>query len=349
MTAKYMRALSGEPERIVCLHLNQIGDLLFSLPALYNLRARFPGAHIISVARPSCCELLAGSGLVNATIERQRGGINTELQLVRRLRRERIDLVLLFSTSFATWTIAQLSAARVKSGFTDSLGGFMLHDAVPWSPPPSTENNLRLVESIGCPVVKKDYAGLITPSDEHRRNGSEVLGSIGISPTDRYVVLSPGTSEGREIKCWVDNGFAQLADLLARDFGLRSVIVGLGGGSAICKLSEHAMDLTGKTSVTTLAAVLDRAVVFVGVDSGVMHLAGGVGTPVIGLFGPTNPAKTGPQGDRCRIIHSDMACHPCMRKRCDRDAVCMKAITPSMVMDAVSSLIHPFENSQLPV
>jgi len=329
----------GEPSRIACFHMNQVGDLLFSLPALYNLRAAFPEAHIASVARPHCKELLLLSGLVNEVIERPRRPIGSGLRVAARLRRRRFDLALIFSTSLGTAILALLSGSRARVGFAHSPAAPFLTQRVPWTPPPSTQNNLRLLEAIGCPVAKRDYVGLIKPGEPERHEADEILRSTGIAPGEQFAILGPGTSSSREIKCWSDEGFAQVADRLADEFGIKSVVVGLSGGNRIRALSGNAIDLTGKTSLPALAAVLERARIFVGVDSGVMHLAAAVGTPVVALFGPSDPRITGPQGEGHYLIRADLPCSPCLRSSCDQGVPCMSQIKPDEVIARVKPLI----------
>lgn len=326
-----------DPQRIVCIHLNQIGDLLFSLPALYNLRKRFPNVHISSIVRPGCAELLARTGLVDDVIPRPKRGNVSDAKLAFGLRKDMCDLLVLFSTSPAAWGMAQLSGARVKAGFIDFMNGFLLDIVSPWSSPPSTVNNLRLIELVGCDIIKRDYVGLLKTTEADRKESQRILCDSGIVENQKYVVLSAGTSEGRETKCWTFQGFAGIADRLMDGFGLKSVIVGVGGGQSISSLTQNAVDLTGKTSLPVLAAVLEQSSVFIGIDSGVMHLAAAMGVPVVGLFGPTDPTLTGPQGDRHAIVRVALECSPCLKSDC-HDPMCMTGITVDDVYRVASMM-----------
>jgi ADP-heptose:LPS heptosyltransferase len=323
----------NEPQRIACFHLNQVGDLLFSLPALYNIRQRFPNAHIASVARPTCRELLELSGLVDEIIERPRGSFWTDLGVASVLRRKEFDLAVVFSTSLGMNRLALLSGSRRRIGFNRIPTGFFLTRRVPWTSPPSTKNNLRLVEAIGCPVVKSDYVGIIRPRDSDEAGAEELLASVGMADK-QFVALGPGTSTGREIKRWSNEGFAEVADCVADKLGIKPVVVGLAGGVEISRLSRNALDLTGNTSLPVLAALLRRARLFIGVDSGVMHLAAAMGVRVVGLFGPSDPEITRPQGEGHAVIQVDLPCRPCLGKTCSLDRICMTQITPEMVFQA---------------
>jgi lipopolysaccharide heptosyltransferase II len=328
-----------EPRRIACFHLNQVGDLLFSLPAIHSLRACFPEAQIVSVARPHLRDLLELSHLMDKVIERPRRPLGAGFHVAAALRRERFDLALLFSTSLGMSVLARITGAPVRVGFGDSISRFFVTHRVPRTNPPSMQNNLRLVEAIGCPVIKRDYSGLIHPGPIEQEAAESVLKSAGVGPGERFAVLAPGTSWRRELKCWSDEGFAQVADMIARDLGMRSVVVGISNGCTICDRTASAVDLIGKTSLSVLAAVIERASVFIGVDSGVMHLAAAVKTPVVALFGPSDPEMTGPQGETHRIVSAHAPCRPCHRKTCDIGRECMERIVADEVISAAYSIM----------
>lgn len=329
----------NEPRRIACFHLNQVGDLLFSLPAIYNLRLRFPDAKIISVARPYLKDLLRLSRTVDQIIERPWRPLGAGFKIVSALRKEKLDLAVVFSTSLGMTTLARLSGASVRVGFEGSEPRPFLTHSVPKHKPPSLLANLRLVETIGCSIVKSDYAGLLHPGEEERGQADAVLKSAGIGECEPFAVLSPSTSTRREIKSWSDEGFAKVADGISYEFGMRSVVVGTDNGSRICSSTANAVDISGKTSLPVLAALLERSSVFVGVDSGVMHLASVMQTPVAALFGPSDPDKTGPQGGLSRVVCADLVCRPCLRCECANDRQCMEGITPDAVLSAVHALI----------
>jgi lipopolysaccharide heptosyltransferase II len=330
----------NKPQRIACFHLNQLGDLLFSLPALYNLRRAFPEAHIASVVRPNLRSLLEMSRLVDEVVERPYGTIWTDIRVSKNLREKKFDIGVLFSTSPAVFLISVLAGIPFRIGFAYSPGRFLLSRTAPFVPPPSTRNNLELVKVMGCSVEKTDYVGLIKPTVESHLEAKRLLASAGLDESRHYAVLGPGTSGGREVKRWSDEGFAQVAARLAAEYSLRSIVVGASSGSRIPQINSDVVDLTGRTSVGTLAAILERASLFVGVDSGVMHLAAAVGTPVVALFGPTDPTVTGPQGEGHQVVYMDLPCRPCLKKECKIGRMCMEDITADKVVTAASYILN---------
>jgi ADP-heptose:LPS heptosyltransferase len=324
-----------DPERIACFHLNQLGDLLFSLPALYALRQRFTVAHITSVARPAHRDILLLSGLADEVLERPYHPLSAKISLALNLRKRRLDLAVLFSTSAESAILAGLARPREKAGFQ---GRGLAYRAEKIGAP-SIANNLRLVEALGCFVEKKDYTRLVKLGDAERGRARNLLFSSGLPKITSYAVLAPGASGKRGVKEWTDEGFARVADHLAEDLGIVPVLVGTANESRIGTLSHSIVDLSGRTTVVELAALLEGAQAFVGIDSGVMHLAAAVATPVVALFGPTDPAQTGPSGDGHIVVTAGTSCSACMKHKCS-DPVCMREITPERVIEAVAACLE---------
>lgn len=279
------------------------------------------------------------SGLVDRVIERRRRPIGTGFELAAALRHEKPDMAIVFSTSFGMSVLAGLSGAKTRVGFDGKVSGMFATHLVPRSRPPCIQSNLKLVEVVGCPIVKCDYAGLIHPGAAEREMATEILKSEGIGQDEPFAVLSPGTSDRREVKRWTDDGFATVADKFAEETGGKSLVVGISVGCGISSRTKNAIDLNGRTSLPILAALLERATVFVGVDSGVLHLAAAMQTPVVGLYGPTDSDKTGPQGGIFRIVRVGTQCSPCLQTTCPTERECMEQMSPESVFAAVHALI----------
>jgi heptosyltransferase-2 len=173
--------------------------------------------------------------------------------------------------------------------------------------------------------------------------------SVALTPP--YVVLAPGAAYG-SAKQWPPERFAELAQLLARD-GQRVVLVGASGDTATCRAVVQAMgsgttaaalsDLSGRTTLGQLAAVLAGAAAVVANDSGAMHLAGASGAPVVALFGATNEQRTsplvdGPDAIAPAIVATDVWCRPCMLRECPIDHRCMTRISAAAVMAATAAV-----------
>lgn len=144
-----------------------------------------------------------------------------------------------------------------------------------------------------------------------------------------------------ETKFWEDEKFAQLCDRIRRELGLGVILTGSEAGppeKIRALMKTRAVNLGGRTSLRELAFLYSRAALVVSTDSGPMHLAAAAGTPVVALFGPTDPARTGPYGPGHRIVRKEIPCSPCFRKRCD-DPRCMKEIGVEEVFEAVREML----------
>ena len=177
----------------------------------------------------------------------------------------------------------------------------------------------------------------------------DLIRDAGGEPDGPLGVLVTGTRW--ETKLWNDAAFAEVADAMIDRLGLQIAFVGVKGDRdrverITGRMKNPAMNFAGKTSVRTLMAILKSARVAVSVDSGPMHLAAALGTPVVAVFGPTAPWRTGPYDNGPfankrklhRVVRADSPCSPCFKRVCDRP-VCMESIRPEEVVRAVEDVL----------
>ncbi len=330
------------PVSSICIiHLNQIGDFVFSLPLLKALRDQFPHASIDSVVRPNLQELFARAPWISRTIIRKHG-LREKMRLLRTIRNERYDLLISLPRSEEAMLLAAASRAGIKAGFARSPWDAFLNITEPLHGHNSWKNNAALLHRLGIPTVKNDYVGLLDMDED--------VSSLQLPPG--YAVISPATSARRTAKAWLPEKFAAVMQQVYRRWGLTPVLVGspadASANVAIRKIAETpspdvppapVINLTGSVSLITLCAVLKKARLFVGIDSGVMHLASCADIPVVALFGPTDPFYVGPQNAQSRVVRNTaLDCIPCYLKKC-RDRKCMSAITVEAVMEACAGVL----------
>jgi len=326
-------------QRILVFHLNQIGDLIFTLPALKALREAFPGARITSVLRPHLAGLIAHSGFVDEIVHRPPGGPLRVLPLARRLRRLRPDLAIAFSQSATMALCAWLSGARQRVGYLDSDLCRLLNHRVQVRGIPCPRKVHRLVRSLGLSPDKRDYVGLVRLSAEDVAEGDGLLAEANLSGAGPLIALAPGESTGQPHKSWSTAGFREVAAALARQDHARLLMVGsekdrMLGHEIVTILGRRTgANLAGRTTPSQLAAVLARCDLLIGIDSGPMHVAAAMGVPVVALFGPTDPERTGPMGEGHEILFHQQPCWPCMTPTCV-DRPCMERITVEQVLAA---------------
>jgi ADP-heptose:LPS heptosyltransferase len=277
-------------KKIAVIHLNQIGDLVFSLPLLRALRENFPEATIHSILRSHLEELLEGSPFVDQLISRKSGWKDL-FRLLKRLRGNRYDLVITLSHSVECLLLATLSGARVKVGFSNFPWDVGLHIKEKVEGHHGWFNNAKLLKRLNLNVTKKDYVDLLFLPSRRDTNG---LASSEIAKIQgKYAVISPGASARRQVKAWDEEKFADLLLLLKEKYGLDSVIVGgkddeesvqqliqIARGKGRDEKNHPMINLAGKVGLRDLCSVLKKASLFVGIDSGIMHLAASLDIPV---------------------------------------------------------------------
>jgi ADP-heptose:LPS heptosyltransferase len=321
--------------KICVIHLNQIGDLCFSLPLLKSLRDHFPEASIHSVLRPYLEGLLRDSHYVDRIILR-RDSYPARLGLLVTLIRQHYDLIISLPRSQEALMLTGLSGAKLKAGFTHSPWDLGLDVKEVIQGHNSWFNNAALLKHLGIPIAQDNYVGLLKVEEY-----SEVKGLPW-----RYAVFSPGASSRRLAKAWDERKFAEVISRLSMEFGLSCVLVG-GDDTAECTGAimayvennlaggvRQVVDLAGKINLRELTVVLKKAKLFVGIDSGVMHMASALDIPTIGIFGPTDPFYVAPQNKKSMVVRQDLACSPCyLRTPCYKRR-CLEELDAQAVLEA---------------
>lgn len=169
-----------------------------------------------------------------------------------------------------------------------------------------------------------------------------MLRSLGVKETEEIVGLSPGATFG-SAKQWFPEKYGKLAEKIVKAFGTRILIFGSPGDKEVgLQVRRHSavplIDLTGLTTLSQAMALIDRCRLFVTNDSGLMHVAAALHTPLIALFGSTNPQRTGPRGELCRVISKPFSCAPCMKAECPKRRQCMEQISVDEVYAEVKNI-----------
>ena len=332
-------------QRIGVIHLNQIGDLVFSLPLLKALKDQAPGSEVHSILRPHLRELLSASPFVDRLISRKRG-LKNQIDLLGELRRQKYDLLVTLSNSTECLLLAGLSGARLKAGFSNWPWDLGLDVKEKVEGHHGWYNNAKLLRRMKIDIRKDDYVGLLVlPPRESPEPG-------GPHP-EKVVVISPGASLRRRVKAWEEKKFGELIVRLKERYDLHPMIVGgpedrevidqvigfvkeMDRGGTVTSIPN----LAGKLSLKDLCYLLKGASLFVGVDSGIMHLASSLDIPVVGIFGPSDPFYVAPQNARSAIVREEgMDCVPCYLKGCEARE-CMKRIKVEKVFEACERLLN---------
>jgi len=349
---------------ILIVKLSAIGDVIHTMPALVALRRHYPQAHISWLVEEAGAELLDGHPALDRLIVWRRRQFQTDFRqlrgfnagrafcdVVKQVRDRRYDLVIDFQALLKSAMWVFLADGRRKVGFgrgmQHSEGSYLvLNERIP---PVSMEvhaleRGLILLEKIGVPRGVLEYRFPHNPQAEHDVKG--ILTEAGASRRAPLVVIHPMARW--RTKLWYNDRFAALADAL-HEHGIVTVLSGGPADTAAldeiaARMKTRCIRFDGRGGLQHLAALCRRAAVVVSTDTGPMHLAAAVGTPVVALFGPTAPNRTGPYGAEHHVVRSPVPCSPCFKRRCETTAVeefgCMKRIEVPQVLGAVLKRVN---------
>ena len=337
-----LRSKTAPRRRILIVKPSSLGDIIHSLPVLWELRRLYPGAHIGWVVKEVWRDIIADNPLLDEVIVLKKG-VGGFLSAVKNIRKAGYDTVIDLQGLFRSGLMTLLSGASEKTGFSNAreLAHLFYNHKV--AVPPGTVHAVERYLEILKPIQNdRPHFPLYTDIDDAKwvkdflrtNNLSHARPLIAVNPSARW-----------EKKRWPITSYAALINQLIRE--LKAGIIILGSKEDI-PLAEKISFLAsgrpvvsaGKTSLKTLSALLERVDLLVTNDSGPMHIAAALGTPVVALFGPTNPGLTGPYGDGHIVIRKEMECSPCLRGPCIHGRpICMEAITEEEVMEAVKATL----------
>ena len=338
---------------ILIVKLSAIGDVIHTLPSLAELRRLYPAAHITWVVEEAAADLVLGHPHLDEVIISRRkswikdikaGKIAATLRevrtFVRRLRSRRYDLVIDFHGLLKSSMVVFLSGGRRKLGYDSwqELSGLFLNEKIPEDMNKhAVDRYLDFLRHLGADVGKAEFVLPLT--DGTKDQARRLLDEYQLAEKS-YIAVNPIAFW--ETKLWDNGKFAKLADAIRDQLKLDVIFTGNNGRDAadiLSRMKGKGINLGGKTSLPVLAEIYKSARAVITTDSGPMHLAAAVGTPVIALFGPTDPARTGPYGKGHIVIRANLSCSPCLLKKCPTRE-CMTAITPEQVYVMVEKICH---------
>jgi lipopolysaccharide heptosyltransferase II len=336
---------------------NWLGDIVMALPAIAIVRDMYPDAEV-TVATPAAFSVTFLERTIVGPVEvlPMNGKRSAEIAAIR----GRFDAVLLMPNSFGSAWTAWRAGVPERWGYASSDRWLLLTRAVPKPRRRvhQSEYYTNLVGRLGArsinePSVIPDKKYLRLPWIEVTQRTHEradaLLASRGIPRDRRIIVFAPGAAYGHA-KRWPPSSVAEVIVKSASSRGTTSVLVGSDGDREAGREIEsalgarvgapaHFVNLIGNTDLAQLMGVLARSAAVVSNDSGAMHLGAALGRPIVAVFGPTDERVTAPVGDHA-VLHTDVACRPCMLRDCPIDHRCMTRVTPDEVGRALTERLH---------
>ncbi|MGZ3636172.1 MAG: glycosyltransferase family 9 protein [Syntrophales bacterium] len=334
---------------ILIVKLSAIGDVIHTLPSLAALRKLYPEANITWVIEDASADIISGHSYLDRVIVSHRkqwikdlknGRISKPIREIRTfisdLRRQPYDLVIDFHGLVKSAAIVLLSSGKRKLGYDSmqELSGLFLNEKIPEDMNKhAIDRYLDFLRHLGADAREPEY--LIPIREENISRVDELLQRNAIDKKDSFVAVSPVALW--DTKLWADEKFAALCDRIVEELKVSVVFTGSEGDKLEriqSRMKALSVNLGGKTTLRDLAYLYRRSSLLVTTDSGPMHLAAAMGTPVIALFGPTDPSRTGPYGKGHVVIRGGLSCSPCLLKKCD-SMKCMHDISVDEVFHAV--------------
>jgi lipopolysaccharide heptosyltransferase II len=344
--------------RVLLIRLREIGDVVFTTPALRALRDHYPGAHITYIVEPHAAPVVSGNAQIDELIvaPRRQGlrGLTADIALGRSLRDRRFDIAIDFHGGPRAGLLTWLSAARERVGY-DVAGRSWIYTRRVHRPRAlrarhSVENQWDLLAAVGIGAPDRVNNPVEMPVDPDAAAAvARRLGQEGVETADRLVVIH--VSAGNPFRRWPADQFAALAAALAREPRAKVVITsGPSERDAAARVVEAARASLpgdaasrvlscGDFSLAELRALVERAALYIGGDSGPLHVASTSRVPIVGLYGPTLPARSAPWRDpRIPVVSVEpdpLPCRPCDQRTCvPGDFRCLTSIEARRVVEA---------------
>ena len=345
---------------ILIVKLSAIGDVIHTLPALNAIRNYYPDANITWLVEEDAAPLVIGHKALDRVIVSKRkrwlkalkslsllSTIKEVHGFIKVLRDTRYDMILDFQALLKSGILIALARGQRKIGFGKGLehmehSYMFLNERIPAIDMEihALTRGMVLLNAIGIPTNEIEYKLPVSNDDcekvdelmkRHDINGVKFL--IAINPVAKW-----------ESKLWPKERFARLADMIIDEYDARIIFTGGSEDRHIIQdimsaMKGRALNLAGHTTLKMLAALYKKTVLVISTDTGPMHLAAAMETPVVAIFGPTAPWRTGPYGSGHRVVRADPECSPCFKRQCET-IDCMHQISEDRVMAEVRSVME---------
>jgi heptosyltransferase-2 len=345
-------------DRILIRATNWLGDSVMSLPAVQQIRTRFPQAHLAVLAHPRVAGLYRKLSSVDEVIPYsappRRRDWHARWKAVRELRRHRFDAAILLQNAFDAAALVWLAGIPVRIGYDRAGRGILLSHAIAMPkrgeiPVHQRYYYVELLRRAGLIQTLPDVPTIRLPGISALREAGEkrLNGARQHAPDQLWIGVAPGVANGKA-KQWIPERLAETAAIAAKDMGAQVAVFGLASERDLCervaglirRKRVSAESFADQTSFEEFLEMAAACTIFLANDSGAMHLASALDVPTVAVFGPTDPLATGPAGRHWAIVREPADCSPCLLHECPIDHRCMTAVTAGRAASALLELVQ---------
>jgi heptosyltransferase-2 len=342
--------MQREFNNIIIRMPNWVGDLVMATPLLADLRNRYPQAKITAMVSSGLAPLIETDPNINEVYRftRPSGWLkrSENRDVITILRNGKYDLGILTTNSFSSAWWFYRGQIEKRLGFSDNYRSWLLTHPIEF---PANREQQHLVNTYKALLEPLGIERSTTPprlylSEYEQNQIKHLLESRGVGSDNILVGINPGAAYG-SAKCWLPERFTASTKALLEDPRIRVVYFGDRNGASLVKeicrgFDERVIDLSGQTTLRQLVGLVEQCHAFLTNDSGPMHIASAVGTPLLALFGSTNDTATGPYGGG-QVIHKRVPCSPCYKRECPiKGFPCMTSIKSEEVVHDLQAMIE---------
>lgn len=338
-----------KPKKILIVRTDRIGDVILSTPVIANLRLAYPDAYIAFMCRPYTEDVLKGNPYLNEVIvydkdNRQRNFLGS-IKFSFYLRKKKFDWAVILHPAVRIHIVIFFAGIPFRAGW-DRKGGCLLTNRIEHKKQEGekheVEYTLDILRGLNIPV--KDKTIYFPIKEEAEKRVKELLDGEKIKAEDKIIVIHPSAS--CISKRWPQDYFSQVIRLLRNKINCKIIVITSQkereSADKIVQENE-VVDLRGRLTVSELGFLLKRAALFISNDSGPVHIAAALNTPVISIFGRSDPGlsplRWGPRGEKSFYLHKNAGCKDCLAHNCVKGFLCLRQIKPEEVAEKAFSII----------
>lgn len=353
--------LTKKPENILIIRLSAIGDVINVLPALRRLRSQFPGSRITWLVEDRASEILRDHPDVDEVIiyprkkwqsgilkvNRSLNIISESLSFYKKLRKNHYDLVIDFQGNLKSAVMNLITGSGNRLGFGRGYCKEFNYLSTQHHAYPAGKKIHRIEKNLSLLNELDIETSFLQPDIPVAKDDEEYISNFideKADPSLPIILIHPGTSKFGSFKQWPAENYTLLADMIQDKYDANLILTwGPGELDVVNEIAgsvkHKALPACETKSIKQLTALIKRATLFIGGDTGPLHIASIMGIPVVGLYGPKDPAIYGPYDGTAIVIKNDVPCSPCRKRTCG-DPICMSSILPEDVFSGVEKLMQ---------